>query len=160
MFGKIMKISDDLMWRYFELLSFKTNRELVDIKRMVDEGKNPRDVKFELAREIVARFHGTLAAEGAKADFINRFSERKLPETIETFNVLAENSSNIGLVQVLKSVGFCKSTSDARRMIKQGAVRVNQERVSSEEITIPVGSTILIQVGKRRIGEVAITSSG
>ena len=160
MFGKIMKISDPLMWRYFELLSFKTNSDLVDLRSKVDEGKNPRDAKFELAREIVARFHGTSAAEGAKVDFINRFSERKLPETIETFNVSVDNASNIGLVQVLKSVGFCKSTSDARRMIKQGAVRVNQERISSEEITIPVGITVLIQVGKRRIGEVAITSSG
>jgi tyrosyl-tRNA synthetase len=159
MFGKIMKISDDLMWRYFELLSFRTNNDLVDLRHMVDEGKNPRDVKFELAIEIVARFHGSSAAEVAKAQFINRFSERKLPETIENFNVSVDNASTIGLVQVLKSVGFCKSTSDARRMIKQGAVRVNQERISSEEITIPVGSTILIQVGKRRIGEVAITSS-
>lgn len=160
MFGKIMKVSDALMWRYFELLSFKTNTDVADLRSMVDEGKNPRDVKFELATEIVARFHGISAAEGAKADFINRFSERKLPETIETFNVSVDNASDIGLVQVLKSVGFCKSTSDARRMIKQGAVRVNQERISSEEITIPVDCTILIQVGKRRIGEVAITATG
>jgi tyrosyl-tRNA synthetase len=156
MFGKIMKISDTLMWRYFELLSFKTDADLLALRHAVDEGKNPRDIKFDLAIEIVSRFHGFTIAESAKADFINRFSEGKLPEIIETYNVSAQKMDGMALVNILKMVGFCKSTSDARRMIKQGAVRVNQERVSSEDLVVPVGSTVLIQVGKRRIGEVKI----
>ena len=106
--------------------------------------------------EIVGRFHGLAVADSAKAEFINRFSEGKLPDRIDSYTLSAEQVDYLEVVQILKEVGFCKSTSEARRMIKQGAVRVDQERISSESMTIPVGSTVLIEVGKRRIGEVTI----
>jgi tyrosyl-tRNA synthetase len=123
-FGKLMSISDDdLMWRYFELLSFRPLAEIAALRAAVSEGRNPRDVKFELAREIVARFHGEAAGVAAQQTFVSRFSQGAVPEQIETVQIPAETAA-LRLANVLKSSGLVSSNSDANRMIDQGAVRV------------------------------------
>jgi tyrosyl-tRNA synthetase len=156
MFGKVMSISDELMWRYFELLSFRPLREIDSLKKGVDEGRNPRDVKFELALEIVSRFHDDRAAEAAKAEFISRFQKGALPEEIAELSVASKDGS-LGIAHLLKEAGLVGSTSEAFRMITQGAVRIDGERVADRDVEVGAGSTHIFQVGKRRFARVSVT---
>lgn len=156
MFGKVMSVSDDLMWRYFELLSFRPLVDLDGLKKAVDEGRNPRDVKFELALEIVARFHDQEAAEAAKADFISRFQKGAMPAEIEEVTV-ASDGGDLGIAHLLKGAGLVSSTSEAFRMIKQGAVRIDGERIDDRSLTIAAGTNHVFQVGKRKFAKVSLT---
>jgi tyrosyl-tRNA synthetase len=157
MFGKFMSISDDLMWRYFDLLSFRPNAELEKLKRSVAEGRNPRDVKFELGVEIVDRFHGAGSGGRARDAFVARFQQGALPEDLAevTLPVMA---GSLGIAQVLKGAGLVSSTSDAYRQIKQGAVRVDGERVDDGSISFAAGASHVFQVGKRRVARVTFAS--
>jgi len=155
MFGKMMRISDELMWRYFELLSFKSLSEIEGYKKAVNEGKNPRDVKFDLAREIVARFHNAAAAEEAQQAFIERFQKGNLPEEIPEVTLVADGDG-IPIPNLLKMAQLVGSTSDAMRMIKQGAVKIDGERVSDVKMHIATGAGHVFQVGKRRIARVIV----
>src|SRR3990167_3629813 len=149
MFGKIMSVSDELMWRYFELLSFRT--DLNALRLSVREGKNPRDVKFELGMELVARFHGEAAAKAAKENFISRFQQNILPENLELMTV----NGPISITHLLKQVGLVSSTSDATRMIQAGAVKIDGERVSEQKLTISSGVHVY-QVGKRKMAKILV----
>ena len=155
MFGKIMSISDDLMWRYFDLLSFKPNAELDRLKLEVREGRNPRDVKFELGMEVVARFHSDAAAVAAKDAFIARFQKGALPENIRQVTIRA-SSLGIMLPALIKQAGMASSSSAAIRLIEQGAVRINQERITNAKARVGTGVCVLLQVGKREVAEVTI----
>ena len=155
MFGKIMSVSDDLMWRYFELLSFRPLDEIEQLKQAVIEGTNPRDIKFQLGQEIVARFHDGAAAESAQANFIARFQKGAMPDDMPELTLDSENGE-IGIASLLKSASLTGSTSDAFRMIKQGAVRIDGERVEDKGLAIKSGSTHVFQVGKRRFARVTI----
>ena len=156
MFGKLMKISDDLMWRYYEVLSFRPLKEINGLRKSVDEGANPRDVKFELASEIVARFHDPSAAEQAKSEFIARFQQGAMPEEITEVS-LPSVDGELGVAHLLKAAGLVSSTSEAFRMIKQGAVRIDGERVGDRARSIPAGTTHVYQVGKRKFAKVSLT---
>ena len=156
MFGKIMSISDDLMWRYFELLSFRPIDDIAALKRAVDAGSNPRDAKFELGQEIVARFHDNAAAESAKQEFIARFQQGAMPDEISEVTLESEGGS-LGIAHLLKAAGLVSSTSDAFRMIKQGAVRIDAERVTDRALEIKAGTTAVFQVGKRKFARVSLT---
>jgi tyrosyl-tRNA synthetase len=155
MFGKLMSISDDLMWRYFGLLSFRPAAEIGSLRREVGEGRNPRDVKFELALEIVARFHDDDAARRAQQEFIARFQKGKLPSEIPETRISAgQGGALIG--EVLTAAGLSASNSEAFRMIKQGAVRVDDQRVEDRALQLKAGRDYVVQVGKRRIARVWI----
>ena len=155
-FGKVMSISDDLMWRYFELLSFRPLKEIEGLKIAVDKGRNPRDVKFEFAEELVARFHDQAAAKREKAEFISRFQKGAMPEEIEEISV-ASKDGGLGIAHVLKEAGLVTSTSEAFRMIKQGAVRIDGERVEDRGQEVGAGSTHVYQVGKRKFARIRLT---
>ena len=155
MFGKLMSISDKLMWRYFELLSFRTLKEIEAFKLAVNDGKNPRDIKFELAIEIVSRFHDKNLAESAKDEFIARFQKGALPSEIPEHELEASDGV-MGIAHILKNAGLVTSTSEAFRMIKQGAVRIDGERVIDKDCNISSGSTHIYQVGKRRFAKVSL----
>jgi tyrosyl-tRNA synthetase len=155
MFGKLMSISDDLMWRYFELLSFRPLGEIEQLRVDINEGANPRDVKFQLGREIVARFHDKAAAEAAQANFIARFQKGAMPEEMPELTVTGEGGE-VGIASLLKEAGLVGSTSEAFRMIKQGAVRVEGERVSDKGMVVKSGNTHVFQVGKRRFARVTV----
>jgi tyrosyl-tRNA synthetase len=155
-FGKVMSISDELMWRYFELLSFRPLKDIAALKTAIDEGRNPRDVKFELAGELVARFHDQAAAEMAQAEFISRFQKGAMPDDIEEVTV-ASKDGGLGIAYLLKEAGLVASTSEAFRMIKQGAVRIDGERVADRKTAVDAGSTHIFQVGKRKIAKVSLT---
>lgn len=155
-FGKLMSISDELMWRYFELLSFRPLKEIEGLKTAVDEGRNPRDVKFELAGEIVVRFHDQAAAEKAKAEFISRFQKGAMPEEIEEISV-ASKGGGLGIAHLLKAAGLVASNSEAFRMIRQGAVRIDGVLVADRETVVDAGSTHVYQVGKRKFARVHLT---
>jgi len=152
MFGKIMSISDDLMWRYYELLSFRDVAEIEKFKRQVSEGANPRDIKFELAKELIARFHSQKEAEAAQADFIQRFQKGAMPDEMPAVNTAAGP-----LASVLREAGLTSSSSESLRMLKQGAVKIDGEKVS-ENLAMEAGSEVVIQVGKRRFARVTINS--
>ena len=155
MFGKIMSISDDLMWRYFELVSFRSARDINGLKGEVDGGRNPRDVKFELATEIVTRFHDAAAAEEALAEFRNRFSKGALPAEIPECSI--DNSGqDLALVSVLKQAGLTKSMSEGRRLIAQSAVKVDGVRIEDVDSELSSGREVVVQVGKRRIARVTV----
>jgi len=156
MFGKIMSISDELMWRYFELLSLRKLAELSSLKKEVAEGLNPRDAKFELAEEIVARFHSRDAASRAKEEFIARFRQGELPESIREVSV-ASRDGGLGIAHVLKAAGLVSSTSEAIRMISQGAVRIDGERVEDRQREVRAGSSHVYQVGKRKFARIIVT---
>ncbi len=156
MFGKLMSISDDLMWRYFEVLSFRSLEDIAKLRKRVEDGMNPRDAKFELAMEIVARFHDDGAAEAAKQEFISRFREGAMPEDMPELTLDAEGGT-LGIAHLLKGAGLVSSTSEAFRMIKQGAVRIDGERVEDRSLTIDAGSTNVYQVGRRRFARVSLT---
>ncbi len=155
MFGKLMSISDDLMWRYFELLSFRPMSEVERFRSDVAGGANPRDVKFELAKEIVARFHSSEAAEAAQAAFIARFQKGAMPEDMAEVHVDAPDGA-LPIANALKEAGLVASTSEALRMIKQGAVRIDGERVEDQGLRLAVGSTQVCQVGKRRFARITV----
>ncbi len=156
MFGKLMSVSDDLMWRYFEVLSFRSLEDIAALRKRVEDGMNPRDAKFELASEIVARFHDAGAAEAAKQEFIARFREGAMPEDMPELTLEAEDGT-LGIAHLLKGAGLVSSTSEAFRMIKQGAVRIDGERVEDRSLTIDSGSTNVYQVGRRRFARVSLT---
>ncbi len=155
MFGKVMSISDELMWRYFELLSFRPMSEIEAWKREIAEGLNPRDVKFELAVEIVTRFHDQSAAERARENFIARFQKGALPDDLPEVELTA-GEGELPLWSVLKEAGLTPSTSEARRMLKQGAVKLDGERVTDTNFALAAGVTHVVQVGKRRFARVIV----
>ena len=155
MFGKLMSISDDLMWRYFELLSFRPMGEIEQMRIDINEGANPRDIKFQLGQEIVARFHDKAAAELAQANFIARFQKGAMPDEMPELTVGGEDGE-IGIASLLKEAGLVGSTSEAFRMIKQGAVRVEGERISDKGMVVKSGNTHVFQVGKRRFARVTV----
>ncbi|MBT8102941.1 MAG: tyrosine--tRNA ligase [Gammaproteobacteria bacterium] len=156
MFGKIMSISDDLMWRYFEVLSFRSLADIAALRRSVEDGMNPRDAKFELGEEIVARFHDGAAAEGAKKEFIARFQQGALPDEIPEVTLTSQDGQ-LGIAHLLKSAGLVSSTSEAFRMIKQGAVKIDGERIEDRSLQIAAGSSNIYQVGKRKFARVSLT---
>jgi tyrosyl-tRNA synthetase len=156
MFGKLMSVSDELMWRYFELLSFRPLQEIVQLKQDVAQGANPRDIKFQLGQEIVARFHDRAAAEAAQANFVARFQKGAMPDDMPDVALEGEGGA-LGIANVLKGASLTGSTSEAFRMIKQGAVRIDGERVTDRDLTIGAGSTHVLQVGKRRFARVTVT---
>ena len=155
MFGKVMSISDDLMWRYFELLSFRSSKEIDDLKKDQVEGTNPRDIKFLLAEEIVARFHGEKGAKLAKEEFLNRFQKGNIPSDIEEISLTLE-ITELTLAKVLKESGLTKSTSEALRMINQGAVKIGGEKIEDSDYKISENSSNLYQVGKRKFSRIKI----
>lgn len=155
MFGKIMSISDELMWRYFDLLSFKSNTEIQNLKQEMSDGKNPRDVKFILGLEIVERFHGKEAADAALNDFKNQFQKGAIPDDIPEVDITTVDGE-IGLPLLLKDAGLCASTSDAMRMVKQNAVSINGEKVSDPKQQIKSGTKAVIQVGKRKFAKIIV----
>ena len=155
-FGKIMSISDDLMWRYFELLSFRPLAEIEGLRTAIAAGRNPRDVKFELAKEIVARFHGTTAAEQSQADFIARFAQKALPTDLPLQTLIASESAGEALVAALKATGLVSSNSEAVRKLAEGAVRIDGEKVSDRQHRLPVGAEHILQLGPRRFARVKI----
>lgn len=155
MFGKLMSISDELMWRYFDLLSFRSNAELQQLRLDVTQGKNPRDVKFELGVELVSRFHGSGAGERCRDAFIARFQKGALPDEIPK-KTIPVSEGGIGISQLMKQAGLASGTSAANRLLEQGAVRVNGERVTDAKLVFQVGSVCLFQVGKREIAEITL----
>jgi len=155
MFGKIMSISDELMWRWFELLSFKSNDEIKSLKKAAASGENPRDIKFLLAIEIVDRFHAEGDGEKCKESFLQRFQKGKLPENIEEISLDIEGSS-ILLTNLLKESGLTASVSESSRMIKQGAVKIDQEKVTDLKLEITKNTDAIYQVGKRKIMRIKI----
>ena len=156
-FGKLMSISDTLMWRYFELLSFRSMQDIATLRRSVDEGRNPRDVKFELAKEIVARFHDAAAAERAQENFVLRFQKGALPNDLEELSI-AVPIEGMPIANLLKEAGLTSSTSEGLRMIQQGAVRIDGERVASRDVQILAGKIHVVQVGKRRVARINTVS--
>ncbi len=156
MFGKIMSISDELMWRYFELLSFREEKEIAKLKKSTEGGVNPRDVKFELAMELVERFHNKKLATAAKLNFIELHSHRNIPADIEEFVMNNGQGNDYLLSVVMKESGLVKSTSESRRLIRQGAVRIDGNVVLSENYNLKAGSSSTIQVGKRRFRKIKI----
>jgi tyrosyl-tRNA synthetase len=156
MFGKLMSISDELMWRYIELLSFEPLSVVRDWKKEVAAGRNPRDIKVGFAQEIVARFHNQTAAHKALTEFEARFRQGALPEDIPEFELPADGSAP-ALYRVLKQVGLTASTSEAIRMIEQGGVRVDGEKIADKNQQIPKGSTVVLQVGKRKFARVSVS---
>jgi tyrosyl-tRNA synthetase len=157
MFGKLMSISDELMWRYFEMLSFRPLHELQELKRSVDDGANPRDIKFLLAEEVVERFHDRRQAERAKAEFIARHRDQSTPEDLPRTEIAARDGQ-IGIAQLLKAAGLVASTSDAFRLIQQGGVRIDGEKIDDRSRAIRPGEEHVYQVGKRRFARVLVTS--
>jgi tyrosyl-tRNA synthetase len=155
MFGKVMSISDDLMWRYFELLSFRTIEDIAAVRKGVDEGRNPRDAKFELAAEIVARFHDSAAATAAQEEFVARFQQGAMPEEIPDVTLESDDGS-LGIAHLLKGAGLVSSTSEAFRMIKQGAVKIDGSRVEDRSLQLTSGSESVYQVGKRKFARVHV----
>jgi len=155
MFGKIMSISDVLMWRYYELLSFKPLSEIEGYKTDIDNGKNPRDVKIDLAKELITRFHDETAAQAAHDEFINRFQKGALPDDMPELEITAEGGE-IGIANLLKEAALVASTSDAFRMIKQGAAKIDSEKVTERSLVIKAGTTAVYQVGKRKFARITV----
>ena len=154
-FGKIMSVSDNLMWRYFELLSFKEPNEIDQYKKQIKSGANPRDIKFELAAEIITRFHDAKSAENAKNDFIKRFSNNAIPDVIDEIEIKVGNEG-IVFANLLKEIKLVSSTSDAHRMIKQAAVKIDGEGANDGKQILQEGFYAVIQVGKRKFVRVKL----
>jgi tyrosyl-tRNA synthetase len=154
-FGKLMSISDDLMWRYYELLSFKDNETVAGLKREVLAGRNPRDVKVALAQEIVARFHGAQAATDALADFEARFKQGAIPDDLATVTLESAGAA-IGIAQILKQAGLTASTSESLRMIDQGGVKLDGAKIEDKNLAFAAGAAFVVQVGKRKFARVEI----
>ena len=155
MFGKIMSISDELMWRWFDLLSFKSTNEIAKLRAEQAKGKNPRDIKIQLAKELIARFHDDKSAELAEDNFINQFQKKNIPVEIEELSITISEDS-IPLANLLKESGMTSSTSEAMRMIQQGAVRINEEKVSDPKLLISAGTSAIYQVGKRKFKKITL----
>lgn len=156
MFGKIMSISDDLMWRWFDLLSFRSNQEISDLKKEQKAGKNPRDIKILLAKELIERFHSAKDAQSAEEAFINRFQKGIIPSDIEEVSISIEGNE-IPLPNLLKEVALVSSTSEAMRMIKQGAVKIDDNKIEDHKLTVKKNTSGVFQVGKRKIKKVSIS---
>ncbi|SIO04213.1 tyrosine--tRNA ligase [Salinivibrio sp. ES.052] len=151
MFGKIMSISDDLMWDYYELLSFRPLEDVVQFKQDVQAGKNPRDIKILLAKEIIARFHSDADADAAEQTFINRFQKGAMPDEMPSFTF----EQGIAIANLLKEAGLVNSTSDALRMVRQGAVKIDGEKVEDTKL-VPAAGEAVYQVGKRKFARVTL----
>lgn len=156
MFGKVMSISDELMWRYFELLSFRPVGEIDAWRQAIADGENPRDVKFRLAEELVARFHDAPAARRSREAFIARFQQGAFPDDMPDLELPPHDNGALPIANLLKDAGLVKSTSDALRMIGQGAVRVDGQKVEDRSLTLGLGTTHVYQVGKRRFARVTV----
>jgi len=158
MFGKLMSISDELMWRYYELLSLRPMDDIREARRAAEAGeRNPRDIKFDLGRELVDRFHGPGAGDQAQARFVARFQKQALPEDLPEVTVPAP-AAGMPLPNILKEAGLVGSTSEARSMIRQGAVRIDGERTEDHTLSIVPARSLVIQVGKRRVARVSLTA--
>ena len=155
MFGKIMSISDELMWRWFDLLSFKTTDEINNLKADQTNGKNPRDIKIELAKELISRFHDEESADLAEANFINQFQKKNIPDDIEEVSLVLSEGS-IPLANLLKDCEMTSSTSEAIRMIKQGAVRIDEKKITDTKHIISSGTSAVYQVGKRKFKKITL----
>jgi tyrosyl-tRNA synthetase len=155
MFGKIMSVSDDLMWRYFELLSFRPMQEINQFQHDVRAGANPRDIKFLLAEEIISRFHNADAAESARQDFITRFTRGAMPDEMPETTLKLEHD-RIGIATLLKQAGLTSSTSESFRMIQQGAVKLDGEKVADRGLELERGSVLVAQVGKRKFARITL----
>ena len=155
MFGKIMSVSDELMWRYFELLSFRPMSEIEQFKSDIADGGNPRDIKFLLAKEIITRFHNEAAAEKAQQNFIDRFKKGKIPEDMDEFELKGSDGS-LGIAYILKDSGLTSSTGEGIRMIKQGAVKIDGDKISDTKHMVNTGTNSVYQVGKRKFARVTI----
>ena len=155
-FGKLMSIDDEKMWRYFELLSFRPMTEIESLREAVGQGKNPRDVKFELALEITERFHDRKSAEAAQADFIRRFQKSAIPEEVPEKSIGCGGKA-IPIRNLLKEAGLVSSTSEALRMIRQGAVRIDGSKVEDEDLRLSTGTLGIFQVGKRKFLKIRLT---
>ena len=154
MFGKIMSISDELMWRYFSLLSFKTSDEIDEFKKEIKQGSNPRDIKFLLAEEIVERFNDGLGLK-SKENFVNRFQKGNISQKLEEITLEIDTEDEL-ITRVLKETKLLSSTSEAMRMIKQGAIKVNEERILDNKFKIKRGTSNLVQVGKKKAAKIII----
>ena len=156
MFGKIMSISDVLMWRYYDLLSSLSIEQIAAQKQRVEQGTNPRDIKIELAKELIARFHSEADAQAAHDDFIQRFQKKALPDEIPELTVNIDDES-ILIANLLKEAGLVASTSEAMRMIKQGAVKLNgEDKITDTKLEIAKGTTAIYQVGKRKFANITV----
>lgn len=155
MFGKVMSVSDDLMWRYFDLLSFKPIQVINQLKLSVEQGSNPRDAKIELAKELITRFHDEAAAAAAHQDFIQRFAKNAIPDDMPELT-LALGSDGVAIGHLLKSANLVGSTSEAMRMIKQGAVKINGEKVEDTRLLLTESGTAVYQVGKRKFARITL----
>jgi len=155
MFGKLMSISDELMWRYLDLLSFKSPAQIQQWQQAVQEGANPRDIKIEFAQEIVERFHSRTAASHAHEQFIAQFCQKEIPEDLPAVT-LTITTSSIAIANLLKDAGLTASTSEALRMISQGAVKMDGEKINDKTCQIATSSTHIFQVGKRRFAKVTV----
>ena len=155
MFGKIMSISDELMWRWFDLLSFKSTDEINVLKADQAKGMNPRDIKIQLAKELIARFHDDQSANLAEANFINQFQKKNMPDDIEEVS-FAISESSIPLANLLKDCGMTSSSSEAMRMIKQGAVRIDEKKITDTKHLISSGTSAIYQVGKRKFKKITL----
>jgi len=155
MFGKLMSISDELMWKYFELLSFRSEDEITKLRAAVIAGANPRDIKIDLAQELVARFHNKEQALKAHEDFIKRFQKKDIPDDLKEIEiVIAESSILIG--HLLKQTQLAESSTDAKRMIKQGAVKIDGQKITDENLRLAKGEMHIYQVGKRKIAKIKL----
>lgn len=156
-FGKIMSVSDDLMWRYFDLLSYKSPEEIINLKQEAKNGKNPRDIKIILAKEIVARYHCEKDADFAEKNFISRFQKKLIPENIPDKEIIIDqDKTNIPLANAIKLAELVKSSSEGFRMISQGAVKINEEKITDKNTMLNKGEKYLVQVGKRRVANINI----
>ena len=155
MFGKIMSISDELMWRWFDLLSFKTTDEIAELKADQTNGRNPRDIKIELAKELISRFHDEESADLAETNFINQFQKKNIPDDIEEASLFVSGGS-IPLANLLKDCEMTSSTSEAIRMIKQGAVRIDEKKITDTKYKISSGTSAVYQVGKRKFKKITL----
>jgi len=155
MFGKLMSISDELMWRYFELLSFRPLAEIAALRREASGGRNPRDIKFELARELVARFHDAAAAERAQRNFTARVSEKAVPDDLP-LRVIHVDGAGLRVANLLKEAGLAASTSEANRKIEEGAVKMDGARVTDRALTLGAGAEHVFQVGSRRFARLKL----
>ncbi|EKD72548.1 MAG: hypothetical protein ACD_45C00646G0003 [uncultured bacterium] len=156
-FGKIMSLSDETMWLYFELISFRSLAEIKKFREEVNQGLNPRDVKFRLAEEVVERFYNGQEAKRAHENFVAQFQQGAIPEDLSEV-VLIVSKEGLPLANIIKMAGLTESTSDALRMLQQGAVRIDGERVNDYKLTLSAGQTMILQVGKRRFAKVTLTT--
>ena len=154
-FGKLMSVSDELMWRYIELLSFAPPAEVRQWKKQVEDGHNPREIKVGFAQEIVARFHDQAAAQRARASFEARFKQGEIPEDIPAVRVRAR-SDGIAIANLLKEAGLVASTSEALRMIAQGGVKLDGSTVRDKALKLAAGAEVVAQVGKRKFARVTV----